>query len=137
MLCGRSCRRGKSFWFFRHWKVLHGGRSSTQSLGEFQGYEFGWVGACVGEGVGVVAGEPFGFAGFEVAGQEDLGSFFVALDVGLTVAVEIAAEVQVGDGDQEVRAGVVVRGDYAAGLEFEFGGADSVFDEDDLLRAAG
>ena len=36
-------------------------------LGEFQGYEFGWLGAGVGQGVGVVAREPFGVAGFEVA----------------------------------------------------------------------
>jgi hypothetical protein len=44
-------------------------------------------------------------------------------------------EGQVGDGDYQNRAGVMVFGDYSAGLEFEFGGADSVFDEEDLFGA--
>src|ERR1022692_5203630 len=35
-----------------------------------------------------------------------------------------------------MRAGVVVHGAYAAGLEFEFGDADSVFDEENLFGAA-
>ena len=53
------------------------------------------------------------------------------------VALDVAADVEIADGYQEVRAGVVVHGDYCAGLEFEYGGADGVFDEEDLLGAAG
>lgn len=93
------------------------------SLREFEGYEFGLL-AGVGNGVGVVAGNPFGFSGFEV----DLGRGGLAFDV--------AAEVEVGDRDYEVRAVVVVPGNYGAGLEFEFGDADAVFDEEDLFGAA-
>jgi hypothetical protein len=52
----------------------------TQLLREFQGYEFGWFLACVGYGVGIVAGEPFGVAGFEVAGHGAL-AFYVAANV--------------------------------------------------------
>lgn len=42
-------------------------------------------------------------------------------------------EGQVGDGDDENGAGVMVFGNDSAGLEFEFGGADGVFDEEDLF----
>ena len=94
-------------------------------LREFQGYEFCWLGAGVGYGVGVVAGEPFGFAGFEVAGHR-----------AWAVPSDVAAKVEIGDGYQQVRAGVVVLGNYSAGLEFEFGDADAVFDEEDLFGAA-
>ena len=97
---------------------------SHEFLWEFQGYELGWLGACVGYGVGIVAGEPFAVAGFEVTGH-GAHAFYVA------------ANVQIRDGYQKVRAGVVVLGDCGAGLEFEFGGADSVFYEEDLLGASG
>jgi len=99
-------------------------------LREFQGYEFCRGCAGVGDGVGVVAGEPFGVSGFEVAGHGSAGACG-------GVTLHVAADVKVGDGDQEVRAGVVVRGDDAAGLEFEFGGADAIFDEEDLFGAVG
>ena len=49
-------------------------------LGKFEGDEFGWLRAEVGDGVRVVAGEPFGVAGFEVAGHGAL-----ALDVAADV----------------------------------------------------
>jgi hypothetical protein len=73
--------------------------------------------------VGVAAGDPFGIAGVEVEG---FGGF----------AFFVAAEVEIAHGDKEVRAGVVMQGDYGAGLEFGFGGADVVFDEEDLDGAA-
>ena len=50
--------------------------------------------------------------------------------------VGAGAEVEVGHGHQQVRAGVVVRGDDASGLEFEFGDADAVLDEEDFFGAA-
>jgi hypothetical protein len=111
---------------------------STIQLWEFQGYEFGGLGAGVGDRVGVVAGEPFGVAGlhFEsrVAGHGALRSIFV---VALHIPADVAfSEIEVGDGYEQVRAGVVVRGDDAAGLEFEFGGADAVFDEEDFFSPA-
>ena len=80
--------------------------------------------------MGVVAGEPFGVAGFEVGGHGALGA------VG-RVAFDVAADVEIGDGDQQVRAGVVVHGNDSAGLEFEFGSADAVFDEENFRGSAG
>jgi hypothetical protein len=76
----------------------------------------------VDDGVGVVGREPFGVAEFQVSG-----------DRGLTR--DVAADVEVGDGYQQIRAGLVVYGGDSAGLEFEFGDADGVFDKHDLLRA--
>src|SRR5580658_273227 len=93
-------------------------------LREFQGYEFGWLLARVGYGVGIVAGEPFAIAGFEVAGHGALAFY-------------VAADVEVAYGYQQVRAGVMVPGRDAAGLEFEFGDADAIFDEEDLFGPAG
>src|SRR5271165_4516114 len=52
-------------------------------------------------------------------------------------ALDVAANVQVTYGYEQVRAGVVVLGDCGAGLEFEFAGADRVFYEEDLLGASG
>ncbi len=52
-------------------------------------------------------------------------------------AFYVAADFEIGDGYQQVRAFVVIHGDCRAGLEFEFAGADSVFYEDDLLGASG
>jgi hypothetical protein len=92
---------------------------SADPLWEFQGYEFGWVRACVGYRARVVGGEPFVFAGFEVGGL----AFH-------------AADVEIGDGHEQMRGGVIVPGDYSVGLEFEFGDADAVFYEEDLLGAA-
>jgi len=73
--------------------------------------------------VGVVAGEPFGVAGLEVAGHWAL-------------AFDVAADVEIGNGHEQVWADVMVQGDDSAGLEFEFGDADAVFDEENLLRTA-
>src|ERR1700729_233213 len=58
-----------------------------------------------------------------------------ALRAARGVAFDVAANVEVGNGDEEVRAGVMVHGDNAAGLEFEFGNTDGVFDEENLLSA--
>src|SRR5258708_2725310 len=102
-------------------------KTSAKS-GEFQGYEFCRVRAGVRNCMGVVAGEPFRVAGFEVSGHRS--------GVG-TLTFDVAADVEVGDGDKEVRAGVVVRGDDAAGLEFVFGGADAVLHKEDLFGALG
>jgi len=72
--------------------------------------------------VGVASGEPFDVSGFE-------------LGRGGAAAFDVAAEVDVGDGDDEVRAVVVMAGDDASGLELDFGDAGVVFDEEDFLRA--
>ena len=58
---------------------------------KFQGYEFGWFAAGVGDGVGVVAGEPFVVSGFEVAGHGALRAFGI-------VAFDVATNVEIGDG---------------------------------------
>ena len=55
-------------------------RAHANSLREFEGYEFGWLVAGVGDGVGIVAGEPFGVAGLEVAGH-GAHTFYVTADV--------------------------------------------------------
>jgi hypothetical protein len=104
------------------------GMTNLKSLREFQGYEFCGLRACVGYRVGVVAGEPFGVSRFEVAGHGALRS-------SRRITLYIAAEIEIADGYEQVRAGVVVHGDDAAGLEFEFGGADAVFDEENLFGA--
>lgn len=77
--------------------------------------------------MGVATGEPLGVAGLEVAGHRS-GHRPLAFDV--------AEEVEVGDGDEQVRASVVMRGDHAPGLEFELGDANAVFDEEDFFGAA-
>ena len=100
------------------------GLAGLLRLREFEGYEFGWLCAGVGDGVGIVAGEPFAVAGFEVAGH-GAHAFYVAADF------------EIAYGYQQMRAFVVVHGDRRAGLEFEFSGADSVFYEEDLLGASG
>lgn len=74
--------------------------------------------------MGIVAGEPFAVAGFEVAGH-GAHAFYVA------------ANLQIGEGYQQVRSFVVIHGDCGSGLEFEFAGADSVFYKEDLLSASG
>ena len=99
---------------------------AVRSLGEFEGYEFCWLRAGVGYGVGEVAGDPFCFAGFHVGG---------GVSGGEGLAFDGFFEGQVGDGDYEDGSGVMVFGNDSAGLEFEFGGADGVFDEEDLLGA--
>ena len=67
----------------------HGLTPLVQSLREFQSYEFGWFGARVGYGVGIVGGEPSGVARFEVGGH---GAVDISWDIALdgTVDVEIA-----------------------------------------------
>ena len=56
--------------------------------------------------------------------------------LGIGPIPDVAADFQSVDRYQQVGAGVVVLGDYCAGLEFEFCRADSVFDEEDLFGAA-
>ena len=51
-------------------------------------------------------------------------------------AFDVAAKIQIGDGYDYVRSVVVMFGDDAAGIELEVGGADVVFDEEDVLGAA-
>jgi hypothetical protein len=79
--------------------------------------------------VGEAARDPFGVAGTEVGGFGGF-AFFAAAEV-------FASQIKVADGDEKVRAGVVMQGDYGAGLEFGFGDADVVFDEEDLNGAGG
>jgi hypothetical protein len=92
-------------------------------FGEFQGYEFCWIVAGVGEGVREAAGCPSHLAGLEAHRPGRL-------------AFDRAVQGEVADGDEEVRAGVV-HGSRASGLEFDFGDADAVFDEEDLFGAVG
>ena len=91
-------------------------------LREFQGYEFGWLCFDVGDCWKTV-GHPSHFAGLEAFGPGCL-------------AFDRGAQVDVGNGYQQERAGVMVRGDCGSGLEFEFGGSDCVFYEEDLLGAS-
>ncbi len=74
----------RGFWFVLSPHALS--QNKFKRLREFQGYEFGGLVAGVGDGVGVVAGEPFGVAGFEVSGHGAL-------------ALDVAAEVEIADGD--------------------------------------
>ena len=97
--------------------------SVPHSLWEFEGHEFREVLSGVGQSVGVGAGEPFCIAGLEVAGHGAL-------------SFQVAAEIEIGDGNEQTRAGVKVFRDRGAGLEFELGDADAVFDEEDFFSAA-
>ena len=90
---------------------------------EFQGDQSRVLLAYVGHGVGGAALDPECFSGF----QCDLRRAF---------AFDVAAQMQVGDGDDYVRSVVMVFGHDAAGIELEVGGADAVFDEEDVLGAA-
>jgi hypothetical protein len=91
---------------------------------EFHGDELGWLVAYVGQGVGVAAGEPLHVAGLENAWHGAL-------------AYDIAAHLQVGYRDQQVRAGMVMTGHCGAGLQLGFRDADAVLNENDVLRASG
>src|ERR1700686_2615845 len=55
---------------------------------------------------------------------------------GEALAFDVFAKVEIGDGYEQMRAGVFEPGGYCAGLEFEFGGADVVFDEKVLFGAS-
>jgi hypothetical protein len=105
------------------YRIRGQGARATQSV-EFQGDELGWLVAYVGQGVGVAAGEPLHVAGLENARHGAL-------------AYDIAAHLQVGYRDQQVRAGVVMAGHGGAGLQLGLGDADAVLNEDDVLRATG
>ena len=90
--CARMDSRGRLF----HMNLAF----LLKPLWEFQGYEFGGIGACVGYCVRVAIGKPFGVSGLEVGGHGALACY-------------IAAEIQIGDGYYEMWAGVVKK----AGLE--------------------
>jgi hypothetical protein len=79
--------------------------------------------AYVGDGVGGAGFDPGGFSGFE-------------FDLRWGLAFHVGAQVQVGNGDEDVRSVVMVFGDDAAGIQLEVGGADVVLDEEDVLSAA-
>jgi hypothetical protein len=63
---------------------------STRSV-EFEGDELGFLLACVGQGVGVAAGEPLYVAGFDVSGHGAL-------------AFDIAADVEIGECYHQMRS---------------------------------
>ena len=71
-----------------------------------------------------------GFAGFD---PSDVAGFH--LYVRRVFADDIVAEQEVGDGDDEMRVGMVVARHGAGDLELDFGNADAVFDKEDLLGA--
>ena len=58
------------------------------------------------------------------------------LNMRRTLAFDVAAQIEIGHGHNQVRAGVVVFGDNAAGLQFEIGDAHAVVDEQDVAGAA-
>ena len=72
----------------------------------------------------VISNEPPGVAGLEVAGHQALHA---------SVALNVVAEIEIGNGYQKVRAGVAVHGDCSSGLEFELGSAHRIFDEENLF----
>ena len=72
-------------------------------FGEFQRYEFCWLLAGVGERVRVSAGEPLRVARLELTGHG-------------TLALNVTAKIEVADGDQEMRAFMVMGWDCATGL---------------------
>jgi hypothetical protein len=76
--------------------------------------------------VGQTWGEPLDVAGLEVGRHGDWRGAFER---------GVGCEFHIGDGDEEVRAGSMLLGDNASGLEFDFGGADGVFDPEDLFGA--
>jgi hypothetical protein len=59
------------------------------------------------------------------------------LRTGGRVAFDVATDIEIGDGDEEMRAGVMVHGNDSAGLELELGGTDGIFDEENLFGAVG
>jgi len=80
--------------------------------------------------VEVHAGEPYRVARLQIKSK-----FY--WDERLRIAADIVvSHMDVAGRYQKPRALLVVHGDYCAGLEFEFGGADSVFNEEDLLGAS-
>ena len=48
---------------------------------------------------------------------------------GGALAFDVFAKVEIGDGYEQMRAGVFEPGGYSAGLEFESGGADGLCEE--------
>ena len=52
------------------------------------------------------------------------------------LAFDIAAQIEVGDGNHQMRAGVVMAGNVRTGIQIGFGYAHAVLDEHNVLRAA-
>jgi hypothetical protein len=73
--------------------------------------------------MGEAAGNPLYVSGFYV-------------DFGWWLAVNVASQVEVGDGDYVVRGFVFVARERGTGGHTDFGGADFVLDEKDFLRGA-
>ena len=67
--------------------------------------------------------DPHGVAGLE-------------LNIGRASALDVGAQVEVGDGDHYVRPVVMMLGHDAAGVELYVGGADTVFNEEKVQSAA-
>ena len=74
--------------------------------------------------MGVSTGDPLHVAGLDLYGAGGL-------------ALDVAAEVQVGDGDDQVWAGVVMAGYGRARLQLGLGYAHAVLHKHDVLRPAG
>ena len=77
----------------------------------------------IGQGVGGAAFNPDCFSGFD-------------LNLRRAFAFDVAAQIQVGDGYDYVWSVVMVFGKDAAGIELQVGGADTVFDEENVQGAA-
>lgn len=93
------------------------------ALRKFQRDQSGFLRAYVRDRVGVAGFDPGGFSCFE-------------FDLRRGFAFDVGAQMQVGDGYDYVRSVMMVFGDDATGIELEVGGADAVFDEEDVLGAA-
>ena len=90
---------------------------------KFQGDQLGILFAYVGQGVGGAAFCPGYVSGFE-------------LNLRRALAFDVAAQIEIGHGYDQMRAGVMVFGDNSAGLQFEVGDAHAVFYEQDVAGAA-
>jgi len=93
------------------------------ALRKFQGDKSGFLRAYIGKRVCGAAFDPGSFSSFE-------------FDVGWAFTFAVAAQMQVGDGYDDVRSVVMVLGKDAARIELEVSGADIVLDEKDVVGAA-
>lgn len=98
-------------------------------LGKFQRYELRGGVACVDDGLAESEGEPEGVPGHEVGGGWDRSVPIVRAGI-------LGEEIGIGERYQQHRVSGRTARDNCCRLEFEFGDADSVFDEEDFLRAA-
>jgi hypothetical protein len=91
-------------------------------LRKLQSHKSGQLCSRIRQSMGIVSGQPLAIARFEMTRHRAL-------------SLDIAAYVNIADGNKQMRAGVVLRRNYGAGPKFEFRNADAIFYEKNLLRA--